>query len=327
MTNDLHLGDFTSIGSESENIPKYYGETLVKLGHENPKIVVLTGDLSPATECDLFRDVFPDRFFNSGIAEANMVGLSAGMARSGDIPFVHTFSVFLSRRSLDQIAMQIAYPNLNVKLCGFLPGLTTLLGVSHQAIEDTAVMRALPNVTVIEPCGACQIESAIRAVAAHKGPVYLRMHRPTKPLEANKPALPLEIGKGQLLKEGNDAIIFAMGHMVEEALDASTVLSKQGVTVAVANIHTLKPLDINFIINKSKSSTVVVTAENHSIIGGLGSAVSETLLEGGVSRKFKRIGINDTFAEGGSTPFLFERYGLNSKNIQNTIKKLLENDV
>lgn len=326
MTSKLHLGDFTSIASQSNSIPKYYGETLVKLGQENPKIVVLTGDLSPATECDLFRDVFPERFFTPGIAEANMVGLSAGMARSGDLPFVHTFSVFLSRRSLDQIAMQVAFPNLNVKLVGFLPGLTTLLGVSHQAIEDNAIMRALPNLTVIEPCGACQIESAVRAAATHEGPVYLRMHRPAKPLEANKPLVPLEIGKGQLLKEGNDAIVFAMGHMVDEALEASTVLSKQGIAVAVANIHTLKPLDVNFIISKSQLSTVVITAENHSIVGGLGSAIAEALLEAGISRKFKRIGINDTFAEGGSTPFLFKKYGLNSKNIQNTIKKLLNND-
>ncbi len=299
---------------------------MVKIGRENRNVVVLSGDLSPATECDVFRDAFPKRFFNPGIAEANMVGLSAGMARSGDLPFVHTFSVFLSRRSLDQIAMQVAFPNLNVKLVGFLPGLTTLLGVSHQAIEDNAVMRALPNITVIEPCGARQIESAVRAVATHNGPVYLRMHRPTKALKATEPLLSLEIGKGQLLKEGNDAIVFAMGHMVDEALEASTVLKKQGITVAVANMHTLKPLDSNFIINKSKSSTVVITAENHSIVGGLGSAVAEILLEAGISRKFKRIGINDTFAEGGSTPFLFEKYGLSSKNIQKTIKKLLNDD-
>ncbi len=327
MTDKLHLGDFTSVASSSTSIPKYYGETLVKLGYERSNMVVLSGDLSPATECDLFRETFPERYFMPGIAEANMVGISAGMARSGDIPFVHTFSVFLTRRSLDQIAMQIAYPNLNVKLCGFLPGLTTLLGVSHQAIEDNAVIRSLPNMTVVEPCGARQIESAVRAVADYQGPVYLRMHRPSKPLSLDEKMLPLEIGKGQLLMTGSDAIIFAMGHMVDEAIDASNNLAIEGIKVGVANLHTLKPLDRNFIIQCSKSSTVVVTAENHSIIGGLGSAVAETLLEGGVFKKFQRVGVRDTFAEGGSTKFLFDKYNLSSKNLQKVIKKLLDNKI
>ncbi|MDG2475085.1 MAG: transketolase C-terminal domain-containing protein [Paracoccaceae bacterium] len=324
MTDELHLGDFTSNAFSSANIPKYYGETLVKLAREKAEIVVLSGDLTPATECDLFRDNFPNRFFNTGIAEANMIGVSAGMARSGDIPFVHSFSVFLNRRALDQIAMQIAYPNLNVKLCGFLPGLTTLLGVSHQAIEDNSVMRSLPNMAIIEPCGARQIESAVRAAANYKGPVYLRMHRPSTALTTKDSLLPLEIGKGQLLVKGNDAIIFAMGHMVQEALTASEELSRKGVKVAVANIHTLKPLDIDFIIKHSRQVSAIITAENHSIIGGLGSAVAETLLEGNVSRKFKRIGIEDTFAEGGSTNFLFKKYGLTSTKIIDELEKLLD---
>ena len=255
-----------------------------------------------------------------------MIGVSAGMARSGDIPFVHSFSVFLNRRALDQIAMQVAYPNLNVKLCGFLPGLTTLLGVSHQAIEDNAVMRSLPNMTIVEPCGARQIQSAVRAVANHRGPVYLRMHRPSKALAAEEQLLPLEIGKGQILKSGNDAIIFAMGHMVEEAIIASDKLSQKGLKVAVANIHTLKPLDTSFIIKHAQKVSAIITAENHSIIGGLGSAVAETLIEGNVSRKFKRIGIEDTFAEGGSTDFLFKKYGLTSTKIISELEKLLSSN-
>lgn len=324
LTNKLHLGDFTSNATTSAAIPKYYGETLLKLGHSHPDIVVLTGDLSPATECDLFRDSFPERFFTPGIAEANMIGIASGMARSGDHPFVHTFSVFLARRALDQIAMQVAYPNLNIKLCGFLPGLTTLLGVSHQAIEDNAIMRSLPNMVIVEPCGARQIESAVRAAANHDGPVYLRMHRPSKPMFEGEPLMPLEIGEGQLLKTGNDAILFAMGHMVDKAMAASNNLTQKGLKVAVANIHTLKPLDIDFIINEARSSSAVVTVENHSINGGLGSAIAETLLEGGISRKFKRIGIEDTFAEGGSTEFLFDKYGLSSTKIEDTVIALLE---
>ena len=322
MTTNLDLGDFTSNASTSASIPKYYGESLVQLGNEISKIVVLNGDLTPATECDLFRDKFPNRFFNTGIAEANMIGISAGMARSGDMPFVHSFSVFLSRRALDQIAMQIAYPGLNVKICGFLPGLTTLLGVSHQAIEDNAVMRSLPNMTIVEPCDARQIGSAVRAIADHQGPVYLRMHRPTMALKKGTPLLPLTIGKGQLLKEGDDAIIFAMGHMVEQSMIASENLAQKGLKIAVANMHTLKPLDIDFIIKHSKRVPVVLTAENHTVIGGLGSAVAETLLEGNVSRKFKRLGIEDTFAEGGSTDYLFKKYGLTSTNIEDELRKL-----
>lgn len=325
MKNDLHLGDFTSRASETKGVPKYYGETLVQLGSTMSQIVVLTADLAPATECDLFQNVFPDRFFTTGIAEANMVGISGGLARLGFIPFVHTFSVFMCRRALDQIAMQVAYPKLNIKLCGFLPGLTTLLGVSHQAIEDNAVMRSLPNISIVEPCGARQIEAATRAVAEYNGPVYLRMHRPTKALNLNDDLLTLEIGKGQLLLEnGTDSIIFASGHMVEEALIAAEYLKEQGIYISVANIHTLKPLDIEFIIKYAKKSSTIVIAENHSIIGGLGSAVAEALADTGLAKPIKRIGVTDVFAEGGSTQYLFNKYGLNSKIIVDSVISLLK---
>lgn len=323
MKTELHLGDFTSRASETKDVPKYYGETLVQLGSTMSQIVVLTADLAPATECDLFKKVFPDRFFTTGIAEANMIGISGGLSRMGFIPFVHTFSVFMSRRALDQISMQVAYPNRNIKLCGFLPGLTTLLGVSHQAIEDNAVMRSLPNITIVEPCGARQIEAATRAVAEYNGPVYLRMHRPTKALNSINELLPLEIGKGQLLVKGTDAIVFASGHMVDEALTAAECLKASGINISVANIHTLKPLDIEFITKNAKRSSAIITAENHSIIGGLGSAVAEALVEAGLSKPFKRIGVRDVFAEGGSTDYLFNKYGLSSKNIADSVIELL----
>ena len=319
MKKKLHLGDFTSQASNSKNIPKYYGETLVELGHKMSKIIVLTADLSPATECDLFQKRFPERFFTAGIAEANMIGISSGLSRMGFMPFVNTFSVFMSRRALDQIAMQIAYPNLNVKVCGFLPGLTTLLGVSHQAIEDNAVMRALPNLTIVEPCGARQIAAATRAVAQHHGPVYFRLHRPTKPLNVTESMLSLEIGKGQLLIEGSDAIIFAAGHMVDEALTAANNLRSKGINISVANIHTLKPLDNDFILQYAESSSAIITAENHSIIGGLGSAVAEVLSEAGISKPFKRIGVRDVFAEGGTTDYLFAKYEINFESIERAV--------
>ncbi|MFN3209882.1 MAG: transketolase family protein [Roseovarius sp.] len=321
MNDQLHLGDFTSNARTGQAVPKYYGDALVALAAERPEVVALTGDLAPATECDGFRDTYPDRFVTPGIAEANMIGLAAGMARAGDMPFVHTFSVFMSRRAFDQVAMQVAYPRTNVKLAGFLPGLTTLLGVSHQAIEDIAMFRALPNMTVIEPCGGRQIPAAVRAAADHDGPVYLRMHRPSA--VDDRPALPLEIGKAQLLREGDDAVILAAGHMVDEALQAAEALAGTA-SVAVANIHTIKPLDREFVIAQARRTGAVITAENHSVIGGLGSAVAETLMEAGVPAAFRRIGVQDTFAEGGSTPFLFNQYGLSARHVAQAVRDVLQ---
>lgn len=318
---DLHLGDFTSNASATA-VPNYYGDTLIELAATRPEIVALNGDLAPATECKGFKDAYPDRFFSPGIAEANMVGMAAGMARNGDIPFVHSFSVFLTRRAFDQVAMQIAYPKCNVKLAGFLPGLTTLLGVSHQAIDDMALMRALPNMTLIEPCNARQIPAAVQAAADHNGPVYLRLHRPDKSLASDARPLDLEIGKAQLMREGTDAVILASGHLVDEALKATDALAEEKIDVAVANIHTLKPLDVEFIVAQARRTGLVVTAENHSIIGGLGSAVAETLLEAGIAAKFKRIGVRDTFAEGGSTPYLFDKYGLSARHLVKAVQDL-----
>ncbi len=318
---DLHLGDFTSNASATA-VPNYYGDALIELAALRPEIVALNGDLAPATECKGFKDAYPDRFFVPGIAEANMIGMAAGMARTGDIPFVHSFSVFLTRRAFDQVAMQVAYPKCNVKLAGFLPGLTTLLGVSHQAIDDMALMRALPNMTLIEPCDARQIPAAVRAAAEHKGPVYLRLHRSDRPLAPDARTLPLELGKAQMMKEGPDAIILASGHLVAEALVAADTLAEKKINVAVGNIHTLKPLDADFVIDQARRTGRVVTAENHSVIGGLGSAVAETLLEAGVHAKFRRIGVQDTFAQGGSTAYLFDKYGLSSRHIAAAVQDL-----
>ena len=325
MIKNLDLSDFTNSASSSF-IPKYYGEALVALAKENPRVVTLTGDLAPATETDLFREVFPSRFFTSRIAEANMIGLSAGMARCGDMPFVHSFSVFLTRRAFDQVAMQIAYPQLNVKLAGFLPGLTTLLGVSHQAIDDLALMRVLPNMTIIEPSSGKQTAAAVRAAAEIKGPVYLRLHKDKREIANAEFEQDLEVGKGQLLLEGDDAIIFASGLMVAEALIAADLLSSSGIKVSVANMHTLKPFDSIFVMKHAIRTGVVVTAENHSIIGGLGSTVAEVLTEdpSGALIKFKRIGILDTFAEGGSTSYLFNKYGLSAKHISGAVLKLFK---
>lgn len=299
--------------------PRIYGEALLELARERPEVVCLSADLTSSTEIDLFRDALPERFFNLGIAEANAIGVAAGMARCGDIPFFHTFSVFCSRRPFDQIAMQLAYPRSNVKIVGFLPGVTTLLGVSHQAIDDLAILRALPNMTLIEPSGPEQMRSAVRAAADHRGPVYLRMKRADARPERE---VALVIGRGQILREGTHGVVFACGLMVQAALTAASLLAAEGIELCVVNLPTIKPLDRELVITQARRFPVVLTAENHTILGGLGSAVAETLMEAGVRTAFTRVGIKDTFAEGGSTPYLLKKYGLTAEAIVEAFRRV-----
>jgi transketolase len=301
---------------------KAYGKALVELARARPEVVCIGADLTGPTETDLFRDEIPDRFFNIGMAEANAVGIAAGMARTGDLPFVHTFSVFASRRAYDQIAMQIAYPRLNVKLVGFMPGLTTPGGVTHQAIEDLALMRALPNLTVVEPADAPQTRAAVAAIADFDGPVYLRLKRGEVPVLRDGPEHPFRIGAVELLRDGTDAVIFACGLMVTLALAAAEQLERDGTSVAVVNVHTLKPLDAEAICEITARTGAVVTAENHSVIGGLGSAVAQALLAGGVSCRSAQVGIADTFAEGASPGYLFSKYGLSTDAIVAACRRL-----
>lgn len=305
--------DFIATRAQAgSSYPRIYGEALIELARERPEVVCLSADLTSSTEIDLFRDALPERFINLGIAEANAIGVAAGMARCGDIPFFHTFSVFCSRRPFDQIAMQLAYPRTNVKIVGFLPGVTTLLGVSHQAIDDLAILRALPNMTLIEPSGPEQMRAAVRAAADHRGPVYLRMKRAEARPERE---VALVIGRGQTLREGAHGVVFACGLMVQAALTAASLLAKDGIELCVVNLPTIKPLDRELVIAQARRCSVVVTAENHTILGGLGSAVAETLMEAGVRAAFTRVGIPDTFAEGGSTPYLLKKYGLTAEAI------------
>ena len=305
---DLKIDDFTRRGDGPERAPRVYGSALVAAAHGDPRIVCLTADLAAATEVDLFRSALPERFVQLGIAEANMAGIAGGMARLGDIPFIHSFCVFATKRCYDQLSMQIAYPKLNVKVVGFLPGLTTRLGVSHQAIEDIAIMRAMPNTAIIEPSGPEQCASAVTAALAVDGPVYLRMPE-VEQVGSFAPA-PLEIGKAYVLRDGADGVIFASGAMVQRALAAAAELMRSGDSVAVVNLSSIKPLDASLVVELAAAKRIVVTAENHSIVGGLGSAVAELLLESGIRCGFQRVGVGDQFAEGGSTDFLFEKYGL-----------------
>jgi transketolase len=301
---------------------KAYGGALLALAREQTNVVCLGADLTGPTETDLFRDQLPDRFFNLGMAEANLMGVAAGMARAGDLPFVNTFGVFASRRPLDQIAMQIAYPRTNVKIAGFMPGLTTPGGVTHQAIEDVAIMRALPGMTIVEPADARQIAESVEAAAAWEGPVYLRLKRGETPVIEGLD-LPLEIGRAQLLRGGSDAIVLASGLMVTLALEAADRLADEGIAVAVGNVHTLKPFDREFVIEHATATGAVVTVENHVLIGGLGAAVAECLATAGAAVPFERVGILDTFARGASAPTLFEEHGLTAAAIATKVRRAL----
>lgn len=316
----LEVLDFNARSSAAASAVKHYGEALLEAAKRDERIVCLTADLTLPTETDLFRDGIPERFHQVGIAEANMIGIAGGMARGGEIPFVHSFCVFATRRCYDQVAMQIAYPRANVKVVGVIPGLTTLLGVSHQAIDDMALMRALPNMVVIEPSGPAQVRAAVAAIAAYDGPVYLRLKRADGAEKAAEAASDFKIGEMRVLRWGTGGLIVACGMMVDIACDAADRLAGEGVDVTVVDMATIKPLD-PALVDLARKMPLIVTAENHSIIGGLGSAVAELLMENDVHVKFRRVGVRDTFAEGGTTSYLFEKYGLSAGALAATVRE------
>jgi transketolase len=299
-----------------------YVRALIELAQERPNLVCLVGDLAKSTEIDTFQDAFPERFFDLGMTEQNIMGIAGGMARSGDLPFVHTFGVFATRRPYDQVAMSIAYPRLDVKIVGFLPGLTTPGGVTHQAIDDLALMRALPNVAVYDPVDAVDLRQIVRVAAEYRGPVYIRGLRGQVPVLFDEGSYRPAIGKAVWVREGSDAMIVSAGVLTLEALQAADELAAIGLRVGVLHSPSIKPLDEATIVAAARATGVVVTAENHSIIGGLGSAVAETLLENGVAVSFTRIGVRDTYAEGGSLPYLFEKYGLSARHIAAAVQRL-----
>ena len=300
-----------------------YGQALLAAACEDERIVCLGADLSQPTQTDLFRDQIPDRFFMMGIQEANMVGAAGGMARVGDIPFCHSFCAFITRRVYDQVAMQVAYPNLHVKLVGFLPGLATELGPSHQAIDDVALMRALPNMIVLEPQGPEQVGAAVAAALTYPGPVYLRLMVDRGKTNDDAPLVPLVIGKGLVLREGRDIALIAAGIMVREATRAADLLAEKGVSASVVNMGCLKPIDGNLVREMGTTHRAILTVENHSKIGGLGSAVAEVLAESALSVKFGMAAINDVFSEGASLNYLLEKHGLNATSLCATALSLL----
>jgi transketolase len=299
-----------------KTVLKPYGCALVALARQRPEILCLGADLTRQTETDFFSENIPDRFINVGMAEANLMGIAGGLARAGRVVFVNTFGVFCTRRCFDQIAMAVAYPALNVKIIGFMPGLSSPGGPSHQAIEDVALMRSLPGMTVVEPADALEIEQAVLAIADRPGPVYMRLKRGEIPAIFDDDHQ-LDLNKAQILSGGkpSDICILASGMMLPAAIAAGRTLGDHGLIVTLINVPVIKPLDAATIVGAIRQSKIAVSVENHTVIGGLGSAVAEAMAEAGVATPLRRIGINDVFAESGSREYLFSRYGLDTQSI------------
>ncbi len=298
-----------------------FAEALLELGGRDRRIVVLGADTSVSIKTSLFGDKYPERFFNLGIAEANMVGVAAGLALAGKIPFVSTYSAFVPGKCLDQIRNAVAYQKLNVKIVSSHGGLTVGPdGASHQTVEDVATMRAVPNMHVVVPADAPATRALIIGAARTVGPFYVRLARPNVP-SVHSSTSNIEVGKAVVLREGSDVTIVACGIMVNEAVEAAETLSKEGVSAEVIDSHTIKPLDTQTIVRSAKKTGRVVTAEEANIIGGLGGAVAETLSENNPVQ-IARVGIRDTFGESGEHPELMVKYGLTSKEIVRTSRMI-----
>lgn len=311
---------------EMANPRDAYGETLVELGGKHKNIVVLDADLSKSTKTILFAKKYPERFFEMGIAEANMISAAAGLASCGKIPFASTFAVFATGRVYDQIRIDVAYSEANVKIFATHGGISVGKdGASHQMIEDLTLMRVLPNMTVLAPSDATQTRRLVELMATTEGPMYARIGRANAPILYTKEDLKdIEIGKGFIVRDGSDVSLIACGTMVDQAVDASERLSQAGISARVVDMYTIKPLDKKLVLKCAQSTNAILTVEEHSVIGGLGGAVSEVLAEGGGAVPFKRMGVQDMFCESGEPEELFEKYGLSTPHIIKNVKKLLK---
>ncbi len=295
-----------------ETVTRPHREHLVRWAEDKPEVLVLSADLTSSCEADAFRDAYPERFFSLGMAEQNMMGFAAGLAREGFFPYIHTFAVFVTRRPFDQVAMAIAYPNLPVRLVGFLPGLTTPGGVTHQAIDDVGLMRLIPNMTVLEAGDATEVASVLDVAQAVDGPVYIRQLRGEVP-RLFPTAEPMRLGRARMLADGDDLCVISSGICTEEALRAIAALQTRGLSVRHLHVSTLKPFDDPAVLEAvARVRLGVVTMENHSVIGGLGAAVAELMAEHGVGRRLVRLGLKDTYAHGASRPYLLREYGLDA---------------
>ncbi len=298
-----------------------YGNALAELGKEKEDLIVLDADLAGATKTGVFKKAFPDRFVDCGIAECDMAGIAAGLATCGKVPFMSSFAMFAAGRAYEQVRNSIGYPHLNVKIGATHAGISVGEdGASHQCLEDLALMREIPGMVVINPSDDIEAKAAVRAAYEHEGPVYMRFGRAAVPVINDNADYKFEIGKGVLLKEGKDLTIIATGLCVPEALGAAELLKAKGIDAEVINIHTIKPLDEELVLTSAKKTGRVFTAEEHSILGGLGSAVAEVLSEK-CPTKLTRIGVNDVFGESGPAAELIHKYGLDAEGIAKKIEE------
>ena len=303
-----------------------YGNALVELGKEHEEIVVLDADLAGSTKTGVFRKAFPERHFNIGIAEANMAGIAAGFAACGKVPFFSSFAMFAAGRAYEQVRNAIGYPQLNVKIGATHAGISVGEdGASHQCIEDMALMREIPGMVIINPADDVEARAAVKAAYEHVGPVYLRFGRLAVPVYNDEETYKFEIGKGVVVKEGTDVTIFATGLCVKEAIEAEELLAADGISAEIINIHTIKPVDRELVVKSALKTGKVVTVEEHSIIGGLGSAVAEVLCEEAPT-KLLRIGVRDVFGESGPALELIHKYELDAEGIHKQVKAFLKNN-
>ena len=322
LTTSAMIASIASEGQRVQAAP--FGKALVEYAATHPEVVGMTADLAKYTDLHLFAQAYPERFFQMGMAEQLLMGAAGGMAKTGLVPFATTYAVFGTRRAYDFIHQVIAEENLNVKICCALPGLTTGYGPSHQATEDLAMMRAIPGLTVVDPCDALDSEQAVPQIAAHQGPVYMRLLRGNVPLVLDEYSYKFELGKAKLLRGGRDVLIISSGLLTMRALEAAKELEGGSADVAVLHVPTIKPLDEDTILREAGvSGRLVVVAENHAVIGGLGEAVATLLLRNRLAPEFKQIALPDAFLDAGALPTLHDRYGISTSAIVSSLKSWL----
>jgi transketolase len=316
------IASIAAEGQKTKSAP--FGHALVDLARTRSDVIGMTADLGKYTDLHIFAKEFPDRYYQMGMAEQLLFGAASGLAAEGFMPFATTYAVFASRRAYDFIHQTIAEENRNVKIAGALPGLTSGYGPSHQAAEDLALFRAMPNMTVIDPCDAHEIEQVVPAIAAHRGPVYVRLLRGQVPVVLDEYDYKFQIGKANLIRDGRDILIISSGIMTMRALEAAKALVDDRVDVGVLHVPTIKPLDAATILREAgKSGRLVVVAENHTVIGGLGEAVAGLLMRSGIHPIFRQIGLPDEFLDAGALPTLHDRYGISATAVAKQIRAWL----
>jgi transketolase len=322
LTTSAMIASIAAPGQPTKPAP--FGHALVEAAKHDPQIIGMTADLGKYTDLHVFKQAFPDRHYQMGMAEQLLFGAASGLAAEGFTPFATTYAVFASRRAYDFIHQTIAEEDRNVKICCALPGLTSGYGPSHQAAEDVALFRAMPNMTVIDPCDAHEIEQVVPAIAAHKGPVYMRLLRGQVPLVLDEYGYTFELGTAKLLRDGREVLVISTGLLTMRVLEAAKVLDGDGVRLAVLHVPTIKPLDTQTIIAEARrGGRLVVVAENHTEVGGLGEAVARALMLAGVHPTFRQIALPDAFLDAGALPTLHDRYGISTTAIVSRIKAWL----